>query len=334
MHRKAISLISGGLDSILAAKLILEQGIEVVGLHFTSPFSSRKDKAVGSMAVKTAAELGIELIVQEKGEDYYEILKNPKYGYGKNMNPCIDCRIFMLRKTHLIMEEIGAGFIVTGEVLGQRPMSQQRPTLRLIEKESGCAGFIVRPLSAQHFDPTVPEKEGLIDREQLLNIAGRGRSGQYVLAEKYNLKEFSSPGGGCLLTDPIFSVKLRELFAKEKDFTLRDINLLSVGRHFRLREDTKLVVGRNMEENEKLRSLWSPPYVFFSPVNFRGPQAILKGAMDDEIIGVVANIMGQYGKTTGPEVSVTSNDGEERTHTVKRTDGHYEHLRIREEEAS
>jgi tRNA-specific 2-thiouridylase len=334
MNRKAISLISGGLDSILAAKLILEQGLEVVGLTFTSAFRSRKDKVEGSMAVKTASELGIELIIREKGEDYFEVLKNPRYGYGKNMNPCIDCRIYMLKKTRIIMEEIGAGFVVTGEVLGQRPMSQQRPTLRLIEKESGLEGFIVRPLSAQHFDPTVPEREGVVDRERLLNVAGRGRSVQYALAAKYGLKEFSSPGGGCLLTDPIFSVKLRELFSKDKDFSARDIDLLSVGRHFRLRDDTKLIVGRNEEENEKLQSLWSAPYVLFTPVDFTGPQAVLKGAMDEEIIEVVANIMGQYGKNRAPTISVLSDDGRTTKHTVKRTDGVYEHLRIREAEGS
>jgi tRNA-specific 2-thiouridylase len=334
MRTKAISLLSGGLDSTLATKLIADQDIDVTALHFTSPFASRKERERGLQAVRTADELKVRLIFREKGADYLSIIENPRHGYGKNMNPCIDCRIYMLKKTRIIMEEIGAGFVVTGEVLGQRPMSQQRPTLRLIEKESGLEGFIVRPLSAQHFDPTVPEREGVVDRERLLNVAGRGRSVQYALAAKYGLKEFSSPGGGCLLTDPIFSVKLRELFSKDKDFSARDIDLLSVGRHFRLRDDTKLIVGRNEEENEKLQSLWSAPYVLFTPVDFTGPQAVLKGAMDEEIIEVVANIMGQYGKNRAPTISVLSDDGRTTKHTVKRTDGVYEHLRIREAEGS
>ncbi len=330
MNSKAISLISGGLDSILAARLIMEQGIEVVGLHFRSPFSSRKDKAEGSMAARTAAELGIELITLEKGHEYFKILKNPKHGYGKNMNPCIDCRIFMLKQTHVVMKEIGAGFLVTGEVPGQRPMSQKKNTLRHIEKESGLEGFIVRPLSARHFDPTVPEREGVIEREKMLDIAGRGRTMQYALAEKYGLKEFNSPGGGCLLTDPIFSVKLRELFAHDRDFTAKDIDLLSVGRHFRFRDDTKLIIGRNSKENDKLRSLWSVPYTYFSPIDFTGPHAVLKGSMGSEIIEAVANIMARYGKIDAPHISVLSDNGTVKTHVVKRTGVDYEQFRIRE----
>ena len=334
MKKKAISLISGGLDSILATKLVMEQGVEVTGFHFTSPFSSRKDKEKGARAIKTADELGIELITRHKKDDYLEVLKHPKHGYGKNMNPCIDCRIYMLKITAALMAETGAGFVVTGEVLGQRPMSQRRETIRIIEKESGLEGLIVRPLSGRCFAPTIPEVEGVLDRTRLLGITGRSRNAQYALAEKYSLSEFSRPGGGCLLTDPIFSVKLRELFSKEKDFTLRDIDLLSVGRHFRLGEGIKLIIGRNMEENERLHDLCSAPHVLFSPVDFRGPEALLKGSNDNEIIKIVANIMAFYAKHTSPAFSVESYNGTSQIHTVVRTGENYERFRIQEKGTS
>jgi tRNA U34 2-thiouridine synthase MnmA/TrmU len=330
MNKRAISLISGGLDSILATKLIMEQGIEVTGFHFTSPFSSKSDKERGAQAIRTASELGIELITRRKEDDYLEVLRNPKHGYGKNMNPCIDCRIYMLKITASVMNEIGASFVVTGEVLGQRPMSQRRETIRMIEKESGLQGLIVRPLSAKCFVSTLPEIEGVLDRGEMQGIAGRGRTIQYALAEKYGLKEFSKPGGGCLLTDPIFAQKLRELFSKDKDFTLQDIELLSLGRHFRLKQEAKLVVGRNQEENEKLRAFCSAPYTMFSPLDFRGPQALLKGGVDKETVKVVANIMGFYGKNTSPTISVVCHNGTAETYTVERVEADYEQFRIQE----
>lgn len=328
MKKKAISLISGGLDSILAAKLIMEQGIEVTGFHFTSPFSSKRDKERGAQAIRTASELGIELLTRHKEEDYLEMLRNPKHGYGKNMNPCIDCRIYMLKITASVMVDIGASFVVTGEVLGQRPMSQRRETIRMIEKESGLQGLIVRPLSARCFVSTLPEIEGILDRGKLLGIAGRGRTVQYALAEKYGLREFSKPGGGCLLTDPIFSQKLKELFTKEKDFTLQDIELLSLGRHFRLGKEAKLIVGRNQEENEKLKDLCEAPYTMFSPLDFRGPYALLKGNVDNGVIKVVANIMGFYGKNTASSISVVCHNGTVETYTVERVEADYEQFRV------
>ena len=236
----------------------------------------------------------------------------------------------MLKITAAVMAEIGASFVVTGEVLGQRPMSQMRPTIRMIEKQSGLDGLIVRPLSAQCFNPTIPEREGILDRAKLLGITGRGRTAQYALAEKYGLREFSKPGGGCLLTDPIFSNKLRELFRSEKDFTLRDIELLSVGRHFRLQGDAKLIIGRNQEENEKLRALCEAPYVFISPVGFKGPQAVLKGPLTDEVIKPAANIIAFYAKHTAPDISILSDNGATSVHTVERVEADYESMRIQE----
>jgi tRNA-uridine 2-sulfurtransferase len=307
VNRKAISLLSGGLDSTLSTKLILDQGVDVVALNFTSPFSSKREKERGLQAVRTAKELGIRLVLKEKGPEYIDMIRSPKYGYGKNVNPCIDCRIFMLRKTKEIMAEEGASFVVTGEVLGQRPMSQRRDTIQVIERASGLEGLIVRPLSAMHFLPTIPEREGLIDRAQMLDIAGRGRGKQYELVEKYKLNEFGSPGGGCLLTDPIFAVKLKDLFAQSTDFadfTPKDIELLSIGRHFRLRPDTKLIVGRNEGENERLFALWEEPYVLFQPADFTGPSAILKGSLDSEVMNIAANMIGHYGKHTTATVTV------------------------------
>jgi tRNA-uridine 2-sulfurtransferase len=318
MKKKAISLLSGGLDSVLSTKVIMEQGIEVIALHFTSPFSSRKEKERGLQAVRAVSELGIGLILKHKGPEYIDIVRSPKYGYGKNINPCIDCRIFMLQKTKEIMDAEQAGFVVTGEVLGQRPMSQRRDTIQIIEKASGLQGLIVRPLSAMHFLPSIPEQEGILDREKLLDFTGRSRTPQYRLAEKYNLKEFGSPGGGCLLTDPIFTKKLKDLFEYDKAITMKDFELLSIGRHFRLRTDTKLIIGRNEVENDKLISLWTTPYVLFQPIEFRGPNAILKGAFDDEIIAMTANIMGYYGKNESPVISIESNNGIVNRHNVEK----------------
>lgn len=320
MNRKAVSLLSGGLDSLIATKIIVEQGIEVEALHFTSPFCtcSKGGKGCGIQAVRSANELGIEVNVRTKGLEYLEIVKKPRHGYGRAMNPCVDCRIFMLKNTRQFMDEVGASFIVTGEVLGQRPMSQRTDTLRLIERESGLEGLIVRPLSARHFPPTIPEQEGIVNREKLLGITGRSRKGQYEFVHSRGLTEFSCPGGGCLLTDPIFAQKLRDLFTYQQELTMMDVALLKIGRHFRLDKKTKLILGRNQDENSRLASFHTPPSVLFNPVDFKGPVGLLIGIFYDDAIKQAANLMSCYGKSNSSPVTVKSNNGTVAIHTVDR----------------
>ncbi len=320
--------MSGGLDSAVATKLIIDQGIEVVGLHFTSPFASRRERERGLQVVRTARELGIPLLTRDKGPDYMDVLLHPKYGYGKNMNPCIDCRIFMLRKTRIIMEGEGAGFVITGEVLGQRPMSQRRGIIELIEKQSGMMGLIVRPLSARLFPPSIPEEEGVLDRNRLLGVAGRGRTAQYSLVATYGLKEFSCPGGGCLLTDPIFASKLKELLAHDPDFTATDIDLLNFGRHFRFPGGGKFVLGRNEAENNQLQSFRPPTFTLLYPSGFKGPTGVFKGELTEENLRLMATIMAIYSKFSGPSVDMVVDAGVPETHNFERADANIENLKI------
>jgi len=319
MKQKAISLMSGGLDSTVATKVILDQQIEVTGVHFTSLFISRKDRGKNLRAIQTASELGIRLLVLDKGPEFLEMVKHPRYGYGKNMNPCIDCRIFMLQKTRELMESENAQFVITGEVLGQRPMSQRRDTIERIERESGLQGRILRPLSAYHFPPTIPEQEGIVDRARLLNISGRSRRIQYELVKKYGLKAFHHPGSGCLLTDPIFSKKLRVLFTTDPDCTMKDIELLTIGRNFRLDHNTKLTIGRNKEENEIIQGMWEPGYTLISPMGFKGPQAILKGPLQGDILKYAAHLIAYFAKYDGETIQINIHNGSTSTHEFQKT---------------
>ncbi len=252
---KAIALLSGGLDSTLAAKIVLEQGIELEALNFLTVFCTCTNRGETCLASQKAVDaLGIPLKVFNVSEEYLDVVKHPKHGYGSNMNPCIDCRIFMMKKAKAYMEETGASFIVTGEVLGQRPMSQRRDAMRLIEKEAGLEGLILRPLSAKFLPASIPEKEGWVDREKLLNIQGRSRKPQIKLAEHFGIRDYPCPAGGCLLTDPGFAQRMRDLNRYHPDFFLNDVHLLKMGRHFRLSPHLKLVVGRNEEENQKIQT--------------------------------------------------------------------------------
>jgi len=286
---KAVALFSGGLDSILAVKLIQEQGIKVKGINFITPFFGLDEAFI------IAKDLDIDLEIIDITGELLEILKNPKYGFGKNMNPCIDCHTLMLKKAGEYMTKIGASFILSGEVLGERSMSQNRNSLNIIERESGFEGRILRPLSALLLPETIPEKEGLVDRNKLLNISGRSRKRQMKLAIKMNLKDYPSPAGGCKLTDPGFSKRLRDLFAQEK-YSLEEIKLLKLGRHFRLRRDIKLIVGRNKEENEQLNNFFQDGDFLFKAKNLKGPISLLKEGIkiDDEIIEKSCQITARY----------------------------------------
>ena len=247
---KAVSLFSGGLDSQLAVCLIRDQGIEVIALNFVTPFFGAEERF--GLA---ARNLGIEYHEIDIGHIYMDVLKNPVYGYGKNFNPCIDCHAFMLKNAAIYMQEIGAGFLFTGEVLGERPMSQNKSSLMAVEKHSGCKGLILRPLSAKLLTPTIPEIEGWVDRSKLLDISGRSRVRQMQLAEDYGIKDYPSPAGGCLLTQENYSKRLRKFLAEKPDAEGEEIDILRLGRHFYLGDGLLLVVGRNHAENEGLNRL-------------------------------------------------------------------------------
>jgi len=268
---KGIGLLSGGLDSILAVKILQEQSIDLMCLRFTTPFFAPKDQAWPGHID------GVEIRLIDIGNNHLQMLRNPRYGYGSQMNPCIDCHALMLREAGLIMEQTGADFLFTGEVLGQRPMSQRRDSLRSVEKLAGYPGRVLRPLSARLLPPTIVEIEGLIDRDRLLDIQGRSRKRQMALADRYNITDYEQPGGGCLLTKETFSRKLKHLLECLPRATTRELEMLKWGRLFRLGDDTILVIGRNEKDNLKLSSLAVDRDVVLSTVGFPGPLGLLLG---------------------------------------------------------
>lgn len=294
---KAIVLISGGLDSTLAAKLVKDLGVELIALNTVSPFclcNHRSSSGCFHGANLVAKDLGLKLFSVNVAEDFLEIVKQPKHGYGSNMNPCIDCRILLFKKAKEIMRNEGASFVITGEVVGQRPMSQRKETMRLIEKESGLTGLVVRPLSAKALEPTIPEKEGWIDRDKLLAISGRGRREQMDMAKEFGINDYPCPSGGCLLTDPEFSKRLRDLM-KFQEINLSEINLLKTGRHFRLKDNAKLVVGRDEKENARLIDFTREDDHIFEPVDIlAGPTALGRGIFDKELIELSCSIVCGY----------------------------------------
>ncbi|MEE9494931.1 MAG: tRNA 4-thiouridine(8) synthase ThiI [Desulfobacterales bacterium] len=275
----AVGLLSGGLDSTLAAKLILEQGIEVYAVNFTSPFCTCTPKKSGCAAVVTAVkELGsIPLKRVTLRDDYLEIVRKPKYGYGSGMNPCLDCRIMKIQKAGAYMRAIGAHFLFTGEVLGQRPMSQHKRAMDIIENESGFEGYLLRPLSAAFFEPSIPEKKGWVDRSILLGISGRSRKTQISLAAEKDINDYPCPAGGCLLTDKNFSDKLRDYFRFTERPSIRDISLLKVGRHFWLASGDKVIIARNEDECKIMKNLCRENEHLLVPQSFPGPTVILQG---------------------------------------------------------
>jgi hypothetical protein len=315
MKRKALALLSGGLDSTLAVKVMLEQGIDVEALNFTSPFCTCTGKNAGckSEAVRVAEELDIPIKVMNKGPEYLAIVKKPKHGYGSGMNPCIDCRIFLLRKAKDYLAESGADFIITGEVLGQRPMSQRRDSMRLIERESGLEGLLLRPLSAKHFAPTIPELEGWVDREKLLAISGRSRKEQMRLADELDVKNYPCPAGGCLLTEPSFVSKIRDVFDHADEPAPRDFRLLKLGRHFRIGPRTKVIIGRNEAENLCLEKAALPGEKLMRWLDGSSPLGVVTGTVSPALLDTAAGILLRYTKAeTGARcpVKVMEESGE------------------------
>jgi tRNA-specific 2-thiouridylase len=304
---KALALLSGGLDSTLAAKLIIGQGIDVEAVSFVSPFCLCKKGGCG--APEVAKNLNIKLKMINVGEEYLRIVRKPRFGYGKNMNPCIDCRIFMLKKASKYAKEIGASFIFTGEVLGQRPMSQLGRTLGVIEEEAGLKGEILRPLSAKLLPPTRIEKKGLVDREKLLGIEGRSRKEQIRLAEELKVSEYSCPGGGCLLTYREFACKLRDLFEHKKRISLKDVQLLKIGRHFRFGKN-KIIVGRNEAENHLLLQMRTANDHCFEAQDTGSPITLLQGPKTKTAIEKAAELTAYHSDKKLEDVSVKFGKGD------------------------
>jgi tRNA U34 2-thiouridine synthase MnmA/TrmU len=276
--KKVVALLSGGLDSQLAVKMMQKQGFEVSAVAIKTPFCDFDcGRGCGFEIRERADALNVKLKTVYLGDEYIEMLKHPKHGFGAGMNPCIDCRSMMFKAAKKHMEEIGAEFIISGEVLGQRPMSQHGPALRTIEKESGLEGLIVRPLSAGLLAKTIPEEQGLIKRENLGKIRGRTRRAQLDMAKEFGIENPPNAGGGCLLTDPAFGSRAKDLFKHVETPTVNDIDLLKIGRHFRLDKKTKLIVGRNKDENDVIKALALPNDILFIVRDHMGPVSILRG---------------------------------------------------------
>ena len=294
---RAVALLSGGLDSLLAVKVMLEQGVEVEALNFVSVFCTCTPKNSSCSAARSAVrQLGIPLKAVNTSKQFLEVVKSPKHGYGRNLNPCLDCRILMFRQARTYLRKTGASFVITGEVLGERPMSQRREAMKLIEAEAGLEGLVVRPLSAALLEPTIPERKGWIDRSRLLKIRGRSRKPQIELARTYGLTDYPCPAGGCLLTDAGFAGRMMDLMTHDPDFSLNDVELLKVGRHFRLSAQTKAIVGRDEEENRKLSALSTQGDRLLEVVDFPGPLTVVRGVPDAEELHRAAAITVRYSK--------------------------------------
>jgi tRNA-specific 2-thiouridylase len=290
-----LGLVSGGLDSLIACLLLQNQGIKVIGLNFTSPFC-QYDKESTQEECKLdlfQEKLGIEIRYLPLEEDYFEILRNPKFGYGKHINPCIDCRIYILKKAKEFMKEIKADLIFTGEVLDQRPKSQHLKALKIVEKESGLEGKLLRPLSALQLKTTYYEQEGLVDRKKLLGIRGRSRKIQMKLAREHKLLKNYYACGGCLLADENFTNRLKDSFKYNTKLKMENIPILKTGRHFRYQE-TKIIVGRNESENNLLLTLKSPNDLIMEAQGVPGPVTIIQGEYNDDSLNFAAKLTLRY----------------------------------------
>lgn len=303
-QRKAIALISGGLDSMLAAKTILEQGIHVEGINFYTGFCveghthaiRQRERPKRNNALWVAEQLGIPLHIIDVIEEYKSVVLNPKHGYGANLNPCLDCKGFMVKKAYEWMQENHFDFIITGEVIGQRPMSQRRDTMPVVAKESGAGDRLLRPLCAKLLPPTLPEREIWVDREKLFDFNGRSRKPQMRLAENYGISDYAQPAGGCcFLTNQSYSAKLLDLWEhrQKRDYELDDIMLLKVGRHIRPTANFKLIIGREEGENNFLEG-YRHHFIHFRVLSHFGPLALLDGFAGHDDLQLAAQIVARF----------------------------------------
>jgi tRNA U34 2-thiouridine synthase MnmA/TrmU len=329
--RKAVALISGGLDSLLAARLMLEQGIHVEGINFYTGFcveghthairKKDKKKPKRNNALWSAEQLGIKLHIVDIIEEYKNIVINPKHGYGANLNPCLDCKIFMVSKARQWMEENGFDFIITGEVIGQRPMSQRKDLLPVVVRESGADDRLLRPLCAKNLAPTLPEREGWVDRDRLLDFHGRNRKPQMALAKQFGFEDYASPAGGCcFLTDASYAKKLADLWRAEheKKYELDDIMLLKVGRHIRPKPNYKLIVSREEGEN-KFLSGYRKNFTHIETTSCGGPLTLIDGDVTEEDIETASRIVARFSQGKNEDsvtVKITRINGDEKTVSV------------------
>jgi len=324
-QRRAVALISGGLDSLLAARVMLEQGIHVEGINFFTGFCveghthaiRKKDRAKPKRnnALWSAEQLGIKLHIIDIIEPYKDVLLNPKHGYGANMNPCLDCKIFMVQKAKEWAEENKFDFIITGEVIGQRPMSQRKDTMPVVARESGANDRLLRPLCAKNLPPTLPEREGWVERDKLYDFSGRNRKPQMALAKQFGFEDYASPAGGCcFLTDENYSRKLVDLWQARgsREYEMDDIMLLKVGRHIRPRPNFKLIVGREEGENRFLEG-YRKQFLSIYPESHRGPLVLVDGDLVEGDIELAARLAARFSQGRDAErvsVVVTPPDGE------------------------
>ena len=326
-QKRAVALISGGLDSLLAAKVMLDQGIHVEGINFYTGFCveghthaiRKKDKAKPKRnnALWSAEQLGIKLHIIDIIDEYKDVLINPKHGYGANMNPCLDCKIFMISKAKQWMQENGFDFIITGEVMGQRPMSQRKDLLPVVVRESGADDLLVRPLCAKNLDATLPEREGWIDREKMKGFSGRNRKPQMDLAKEYGFEDYATPAGGCcFLTDKSYSDKLVDLWQarNKKEYELDDIMLLKVGRHLRPAPHFKLIVSREDGENKFLQG-YKKHFASIEIKSHNGPLTLIDGELSDEDLKLASRIAARFSQGREADsvtVKTTTKEGEEK----------------------
>ena len=294
---KALVLFSGGLDSILACKVLEEQGIQPIALQAITPFFGYEFKGNEQARIDEVKEkYNIDLMIVDITDNYLSMLRKPEHGYGRYLNPCIDCKILIIKKALSLLNELRASFIATGEVIGQRPMSQRRDTLRIIERDSGAEGLLLRPLCAKSMKPTLVEEQGLVDRNKLLSFSGRGRKGQIALAKKYSISDYPTPAGGCALADPILSQRFRVMLKLWDDLTGNDFMLAQIGRHFLLDDGCWFVVGRNQAENKKLLEVIRQGDLVLTYKNGPGPVGVMRRYSSKGAVQQAASLLLRYCK--------------------------------------